>query len=210
MALARLPVLLVAPWLLIAPSMAAAQQDSTTDVYTLNRAESAVGFTISASMIFKVKRDGAFKDFTGNLQYDPAHPANTQMDLTVYTGSVDMHNAEHDELLKSGAFFDVEHFPTMHFVSTGTAARADGTFLMTGDMTIRGVTRHMTIPIKMRPNAGPGSLSSPRFESDFQIDRAEFGLNGSAKAGGLKVSISKKVDIHIAIATSSSAPQNQR
>src|SRR5882672_5125206 len=115
MALARPPVLLLASaWLvLVAPSMADAQT-LPTDVYTFNRAASAVGFTISASMIFKIKEDGSFKDFSGNLSYDPARPADTQMDLTVYTASVDTHDSEHDQMLKSGDFFDVEHFPTMH------------------------------------------------------------------------------------------------
>src|SRR6185369_8566198 len=95
------------------------------------------GFTISASMLFKFKEDGNFKDFTGNLSYDPARPADTQMDLTVYTASVNTHNAEHDQLLKSGDFFDVDEFPTMHFVSASTTPKPDGTFSMTGDMTIR-------------------------------------------------------------------------
>ena len=206
MALARLPVLLVATALVLAaPSMAGAQALPAGN-YALNRSASAVGFTISAKMLFKVKRDGTFKDFTGDLSYDPARPADTHMDLTVYTGSVDMDNAEHAQLLKSGDFFDVEHFPTMHFVSASTNTMPDGTFSMTGDMTIRGVTKRMTIPVKMRREAASGGLSMPVFESDFQIDRTEFGLNGMPKWGGLKVSIAKKVDIHIAIAPSLNAP----
>jgi polyisoprenoid-binding protein YceI len=205
MALARLPALLVATAItsimLVAPSITVAQ-DQSAGAYTLNRAASAVGFTISASMLFKVKRDGNFKDFSGNLSYDPEHPANTQMDLTIYTASVDMHNAENEQLLKSGDFFDVEHFPTMHFVSAATIPKPDGTFSMTGDMTIRGVTKRMTIPVKMRR----GDPSSPVFESSFQIDRTEFGLNGLPKWGGMKVSIGKNVEVHIAIATSANAP----
>src|SRR5580765_2449624 len=102
MALAPLPVFALASagLMLIAPSMADAQT-GPAGVYTLNRAASAVGFTISASMIFKVKENGSFKDFTGSLSYDPARPADTRVDLTVYTGSVDTHNSEHDQMLKS-------------------------------------------------------------------------------------------------------------
>jgi polyisoprenoid-binding protein YceI len=201
MALARLPVLLSAPvWLALIAPTASAQSLPAGD-YTLNRAASRVGFTISASMLFKVKRNGDFKDFTGNLSYDPENPSNTHIDLTVFTGSVDMNDEENDRLLKSGAFFDVEHFPTMHFVGASTATAADGTIAMTGDMTIRGVTKRMTIPVKMR-NRFSGDQAGAVFESNFQIDRTEFGLNGVPNWGGLKVSISKKVDIHIAIATS--------
>jgi polyisoprenoid-binding protein YceI len=200
MALARLPVLLAALSLLVvAPSMANAQTVAGGE-YTFNRSASAVGFTISASMLFKMKRNGSFNDFTGSLSFDPARPADTHMDLTVFTASVDMKNAEQDHLLKSSDFFDVDHFPTMHFVSAATTAKADGSFDMTGDMTIRGVTKRMTIPVRMRRNSAGVNSSNPIFESNFQIDRTEFGLNGVPKWGGLKVSIAKKVDIHIAIA----------
>ena len=73
---------------------------------------------------------------------------------------------------------------------------------MTGDMTIRGVTRRMTIPVTLprRPTLD-GTTPGPAFESTFQIDRTEFGLNGSPNVHGFHVSISKKVQIHIAIAT---------
>jgi polyisoprenoid-binding protein YceI len=211
MTLARLPVLLFAPvWFaLVAPVTSDAQSMPPGD-YSLNRAASSVGFSISGSMLFKVKRDGSFKDFTGNMTYDPADPSNTHMDLTVYTGSVDMHDAENTQLLKSPDFFDVEHFPTMHFVSASTATAPDGTISMTGDMTIRGVTKRLTIPVKMHRDSAGAGLSGAIFESTFQIDRTEFGLNGVPKWGGLKVSVSKKVDIHIAIATTMNGAQPQR
>src|SRR5215831_14338051 len=116
MVLARLPILLFAPmWLALVAPVTSVAQSVTAGVYSLNRAESSVGFTISGSMLFKVKRNGTFNDFTGNMSYDPANPANTHMDLTVYTESVDMHNAENTQMLKSSDFFDVDHFPTMRF-----------------------------------------------------------------------------------------------
>ena len=159
MVLSRLPVFVVATAvMLLVPSTAGAQA-RPNGVYTLNRAASAVGFTISASMLFKVKRNGIFQDFEGNLSYDPARPTDTAIDLTVYTGSVETHNSEHDQLLKSGDFFDVEHFPTMHFVSASTAARPDGTFSVTGEMTIRGVTKRMTIPVRMRHESAIGGVA---------------------------------------------------
>jgi len=211
MVLARLPVLLFAPvWLaLVAPATSVAQS-LPGGVYTLNRAASSVGFTISGSMFFKVKRDGSFKDFTGNLSYDPVNPSNTHMDLTVYTGSVDMHSDENTQLLKSPGFFDVERFPTMHFVGASTTTAPDGTMSMTGDMTIRGVTKRMTIPVKMHRDSADGDHSGTIFESNFQIDRTEFGLNGVPKWGGFKVSVSKKVDIHIAITATMNGSQPQR
>ena len=174
-------------------------------VYALNRPASVVGFTITASKIFKVRREGQFNDFTGELEYDPQHPADTHVDLTVYTDSIDIRNADHNQLLKSGAFFDVDHYPTMHFASSATDMKPDGSFAMTGDMTIHGITRRMTIPVKLRQNSRGGSGAV--FETTFQIDRTEFGLNGIPNMKGFKVSISKDVQIHIAIATALNRPQ---
>src|SRR5262249_32672396 len=149
----------------------------------------------------KIKRDGQFKDFDGKVSYDPAHPTNTQVDLTVYTDSVDMHNAGHEQLLKSKDFFDVERFPTMHFTSSSAAARPDGTVVMTGEMTIRGITKQLTVPVKVHQDGGSIAARGPILETTFQIDRTEFGLNGSPSLGGFKFSISKNVQIHIVMAT---------
>jgi polyisoprenoid-binding protein YceI len=170
----------------------------TTGLYTVNQSKSSIGFTIHGSMIFKVSRDGQFKDFTGQLEYDPAQPASTHVDLTVYTGSVDMHNREHDQLMKSGEFFDVEHFPTMHFVSSSAQLRSDGSLAMTGDLTIRGVTKQMTIPVRLKPSGGAEGTT---FETSFPIDRTDFGLNGNPGWGGFTLKIAKDVQIHLAIAT---------
>jgi polyisoprenoid-binding protein YceI len=206
MAFARLRcALTVASSLLLAFAPPARAQASSIGAYSLNRSASAVGFTITASMLLKFKENGSFTDFTGNLSYDPMRPADAHIDLTVYTNSVTTRNPEHEQLLKSEDFFDVNHFPTMHFVSAATTALADGTFAMTGDMTIRGITRRLTIPVRLRQSAQAGSDAV--FESNFQIDRMEFGLIGAANWGGLKVSIGKKVDVHIAIVTSGKWPR---
>jgi polyisoprenoid-binding protein YceI len=203
----RLPVSPAATILLILVTpLAARAQSSSDDVYMLDRAASTVGFTLYGSAIFKFKKDGYFKDFSGLVSYNPARPADTHVDLTVDAASIDTRNADHDQLLRSGEFFDVEHYPTIHFASDSATIRPDGTLSVTGDMTIRGITRRMTIPVTLRPTTLPGTTPGAAFESTFQIDRTEFGLNGSASQYGFHVSISKKVQIHIAIATRPGTP----
>jgi polyisoprenoid-binding protein YceI len=177
-----------------------AHAEDGQSLYTVNQSQSSVGFTIHGSMIFKVSRDGLFRNFTGELAYDPAQPASTRVDLTVYTGSVDMHDHDHDQLMKSGEFFDVEHFPTMHFLSSSAEVRSDGTLAMTGELTIRGVTKTMTIPVKLKPSARPDGTGAV-FEATFPIDRTDFGLNGNPGWGGFTLKIAKDVQIHLAIAT---------
>ena len=169
-----------------------------SDDYALNRDASTVGFTVYARMLFTVPNEGRFTQFSGQLSYDPASPDNTRVDLTVYTASVDMDNAEHAQLLRSDAFFDVSHFPTMHFVSAGVQLRPDGSVALTGDLTIRDVTKRIGIPVTIRP-VQQSSVKGAIFETTFDIDRTEFGLNGSPKTAGFNVPISKKVQIHIAI-----------
>ena len=208
MALVRLPVSPAATILLILVTPLVARAQSPSDgVYMLDRAASTVGFTLYGSAIFKIKKDGYFKDFTGLVSYDPARPADTRVDLTVNAASIDTQNSAHDELLRSGEFFDVAHYPTIHFASESANVRPDGTLSVTGDMTIRGITRRMTIPVTLRPTTRPGTTPGAAFESTFQIDRTEFGLNGSASQSGFHVSISKKVQIHIAIATRPGMPR---
>ena len=199
----KLPVSPAAAILLILAMPVSAHAEG---VYMLDRAASIVSFTLYGSAIFKVKKDGYFKDFTGLVSYDPARPADTRVDLTVNAASIDTQNSTQDELLRSGEFFDVAHFPTIHFASESAHMRPDGTLSVTGDMTIRGITRRMTIPVTLRPATLPGTTPGAAFESTFQIDRTEFGLNGSARQYGFHVSISKKVQIHITIATRPSSP----
>ena len=187
--------------MIIATPIMAHAQETSNGVYMLDRAASMVSFTLYGSAIFKIKKDGYFRDFTGLVSYNPERPDDTRVDLTVRAASIDTQNSTHDELLKSDEFFDVEHYPTIHFASQSANVRPDGTLSMTGDMTIHGITKRMTIPVTMRRTTMTGTPPSAAFESTFQIDRTDFGLNGSAREYGIHVSISKKVQIHIAIAT---------
>ena len=202
MALARVSVSVGAAVVLTFLTCVVTSAEADTTVYALDHTASTVDFTIYAKKIFTFERDGQFKEFSGEVSFDPENPLHTHVDLTVVTSSVDMHNAEHNELLKSAGFFDVERFPTMHFTSSSADVRPDGTFSWTGDLTIRGITQHMTIPVKRREAAQAGGLSSPVFETTFDIDRTEFGIVGIPGTRGFNVSIGKKVRIHLAIATS--------
>jgi polyisoprenoid-binding protein YceI len=187
----------------IAP--ADAEDDGDTH-YTVDCPSSIVDFTLSARrVLFTVHREGQFREFTGDISYDPSNPAATQVDLTVYTDSVNLDNVEQEDLLRSDEFFDVARHPTMHFVSTAVAREADGRLSVTGDLTIRGITRPLTVPIRvMPPGSAPGTT---RFDTTFQIDRTQFGLTGGGpRSREFKVSIGKNVTIHMAIAARKALP----
>jgi polyisoprenoid-binding protein YceI len=168
-------------------SPAAAQTEPST--YVVSQAASSVGFTVYAQMLFKLKREGTFHDFDGTVHFDPTRPSDTKLDLTVYTASVDTKHSDENEMLRSTDFFDVNRFPTMRFVSSGATAAQNGVLEVAGELTIRGVTRRIAVPVTVGPL---GAL-----ESTFQIDRTDFGLNGPSEGRGLSVSIGRKVQIRI-------------
>ena len=181
----------------IAPADA---EDNGDAHYTVDCQSSVVDFTLSARrVLFTAHRQGQFREFTGDISYDPSNPAATQVELTVYTDSVDLDNVEQEDLLRSDEFFDVARHPTMHFASTAVAPDADGGLLsVTGDLTIRGITRQLTLPIQVMPDSSPGMTT---FDTTFQIDRTQFGLiGGGPRSREFKVSIGKNVAIHMAIA----------
>jgi polyisoprenoid-binding protein YceI len=180
---------------------AARAQTPAAGQLPVSQQSSAVRFTFYAKALFTLKQEGRFAKFDGEVAYDPANPADTRMDLIVYTASVDTQNADHDAMLRSTDFFDIENYPTMHFVSDGATVRPDGGLMVSGDLTIRGVKKRIEVPVQIRPAARGDAQPGPRFETTFDIDRTEFGLNGVPKWGGMNVSVAKNVKIHLAIAT---------
>lgn len=198
----KAPTLMGLVFALVALPCAAAAQDAAETDRMVDVDASTVGFTVSAKMLFTVERHGRFGQFSGVVSYAPSRPDDTRVELTVYTASVDTHDPSQDALLRSSDFFDAEHFPTMHFTSTSAAAGRDRTLTVTGDLTIRGVTKRVVVPISIVPSREATAAGAARFETDFDIDRTEFGLNGRSNWKGLNVSIGRKVRIHLAIATS--------
>jgi polyisoprenoid-binding protein YceI len=165
----------------------------------VNPLSSAVRFTVFAKALFTFKEEGRFTDFNGQVAYNPKDPAATRVDVTVYTSSVDTTNKDHDAMLRSDGFFETSRYPTMRFVSTGAGVRPDGSLLVKGNLTIRDVTKEIEVPVRIQP-AGAGG--DARLETSFDIDRTEFGINGSPKVGGFSVSIGKKVNVRLIMATS--------
>jgi polyisoprenoid-binding protein YceI len=180
-------------------------QPAAPGVYSVGRAGSLVGFTIHGRALLPITREGRFKEFAGEVSYDPGRPADTHIELTVYTGSIDMDDRDQDRVLMSGDFFDVEHFPTMHFAGSVADVKPDGTLTVAGDLTIRGVTKRISAPVAFRP---PDAQPAAVFETNFQIDRSDFGLDGATNWRGFNVSIANDVQIHMTIAAveNSSAP----
>jgi polyisoprenoid-binding protein YceI len=131
--------------------------------------------------------------------YDAINPAASSIEVTVQAASIDTKNSTRDEVLRSDDFFDAARYPTLSFKSTRVRAVSEERLEVTGDLTIRGVTRQITIPVKrlgVGEVANEGEIAA--FETEFTLDRTEFGVNGSRWSGG-KLLLSKEVNIHLVI-----------
>jgi polyisoprenoid-binding protein YceI len=92
--------------------------------------------------------EGRFDRFSGVFDYDPANPANNRVKVTIDVASLDTNHAERDKHLRSERFFDVRRYPKATFVSTGWEELGNGRARLTGDFTLRGVTKTITIDVK--------------------------------------------------------------
>jgi polyisoprenoid-binding protein YceI len=134
---------------------------------------------------------GEFERFRGEVTYDAAHPEATRIEAAIDVASLSTREAKRDADLRSGLFFDVEHHAEMTFVSKSARAAGDGNLEVTGDLTIRGTTREVTLSVRdisapqadMRGNPRIGATASTK------IKRSDFGMtwNKALETGGVVV-----------------------
>lgn len=144
--------------------------DAEPTTWVVDKPHSEVAFQVRH--LFTPVR-GEFNDFSGTLVYDPETPSNSSVEMTVQAASIDTDNQKRDDHLRSPDFFAVEEHPTLSFESTKVAAAGEETLAVTGDLTIRGVTKQVTVPVKILGVAG----DKGGFSTEFVIDRQEFGVN---------------------------------
>jgi len=160
--------------------------------YTVRQEDSHIGFAVYKWAVFK--EEGRFKDFSGAIVYDPKNPSTSRVEFTVQARSIDSRNTDRDRALRSRDFFHVERYPTLAFKSTQVAARGSDSLLVTGDLTLRGVTKRLTIPVKvlgLNRVSEIGELAG--FEATFVVNREDFGIARDWKI------ISKEATIHLMI-----------
>lgn len=161
------------------------------DTYNVDQAHSTVGFSVRH--IF-TRVPGEFNDFDGTIVYDAANPANSKVDFTVQAASIDTDNERRDGHLKSADFFDVEKYPTLTFKSKKVTGSGND-LQVTGDLTIRGVTKEVTVPVEVLGAAG----GKAGFATEFQINRQDYGVqwNRAMEGGGtiLDDEVTIRIDI---------------
>src|SRR5690348_10522491 len=185
-------------FLVMLPGLAfAAPPGSTAKTYRISKTYTTLSFTATKWMVFK--EEGMFQDFTGSLTYDPADPSACAIDVTVQSASLDTHNSTRDGVLRSDDFFDVAKFPTLSFRSVSVSSAGPDSLNVTGDLTIHGVTKRITVPVRViGARVMPGIGDFAGFETSFTIDRRDFGVLGTRWSGN-KIAIDPAVAIHLII-----------
>jgi polyisoprenoid-binding protein YceI len=158
-----------------------------TGTYTIDTAHSTVGFVARHAMVTKVR--GSFTEFEGKAVVAD-DPSRSSAEVTINVDSIDTRNEQRDGHLRSNDFLDVENHPQIAFVSTAVAPVGD-VLRTTGDLTIKGTTKPVTIDF-----AYTGSATDPfgneriGFEGSVVINRKDWGVNWNAalEAGGVLVS----------------------
>ena len=170
--------------------------DITGD-YTIDAAHTRLGFVARHAMVTKVR--GQFKEFSGTAHVDATTPANSKVDISIVSNSVDTGSADRDGHLLSGDFFGAEENPTITFTSTDVSR--DGTeWTVVGDLTIKGTTKSVSIDFDEVGTAkDPFGNVRLGFEGSTTVNRSDWGLNFNAalETGGVLVSEKIKLEFDI-------------
>ena len=170
---------------------------TTTKTLQIDRAHSEVGFQVR-HLLSRVR--GRFTDFSGTIEFEESSPEASSVTFTVRTASIDTNQPDRDAHLRSEDFFAAEKYPTLTFTSTSIVARGARQYDVTGDLTIRGVTRSIVLPVSYLGSAkDPWGNEKLAFETEVTIDRKDFGLtwNAALETGGLLVGDEVRITISL-------------
>jgi polyisoprenoid-binding protein YceI len=172
----------------------------TPTTLNIDTTHSGIHFSIRHMVVAKVR--GAFKGFSGTVQYDAENPASSSVSVSIDAASIDTGVGQRDAHLKSPDFFDVEKFPALTFQSTRVEKAGGNSLRVTGNLTIRDVTREVMLDTELLGTGkDPWGNTRVAFEAKTSIDRRDFGLkwNQALEAGG--VLVGEKVEIALEIQT---------
>ncbi len=165
--------------------------------YSIDPAHTRLGFVARHAMVTKVR--GAFTEFSGTAHVDTANPSRSSVSITIVTNSITTGQQQRDGHLRSGDFFDSEQHPEITFVSTSVDREGDE-WTITGDLTITGVTRPVSVSFEYTGSAkDPYGNVRIGFEGEAVINRKDWGLswNAALETGGVMVSDKIKLEFDV-------------
>ena len=169
------------------------------DVWVADKAHSMASFKIRHLMAMVT---GQFRDFDVAINIDKAAPEKSSVDFTVQAASIDTGQPSRDEHLRSPDFFEVTKYPTISFKSTSVVPKSKTSFDVTGDLTMHGVTKRITLPVSFLGfGKDPRGVEKGGFEIETTLDRKEYNItwNRVLDEGGLLLGDEVKVTINLEV-----------
>jgi hypothetical protein len=170
---------------------------AATGTWNIDPTHTTIGFTVRHAMVSKVR--GKFNDFAGSFVIDGADVSKSSATLTIQAGSIDTSNADRDGHMKSAEFLDTDQFGEITFASTSAAAKGDDV-IVTGDLTIHGVTKSVAVTFEYNGTAlDPWGNTRVGLEGKAEISRKDFGLvwNAVLEGGGVLVGDTVKLEFDV-------------
>lgn len=148
--------------------------------FSLDKNLTYVGFEVRYFLLIPIT--GRFNDFEGNFVIDREHPENNRADIVIKTTSIDTGKESRNEAIRGPALFDADKYPEMTFHSDKIEINPDNTGVITGALTLRGVTRPVTLELIRIPDVetqktGKDNAFSDGFMVTGKIKRSDFGMN---------------------------------
>lgn len=170
------------------------------EIFNFDKGHTLVGFRIRH---FVSKVEGRFNTFDGTIWIDRQNPSASKVELTIQADSVNTANENRDKDLRSENFFDVAKFPTITFKSTKVVPRGSDAYEVTGDFTMHGVTKSITVPVKhggfvkVKGRSGMGEKTG--FDITFPLNRKDYGItwNRPLDTGGFMLSDDVEINVQI-------------
>jgi len=189
----RLTTAALAAYLLLAMAVAA----SAAETYDLDRSHSTIGFSVRHMGLSHVR--GQFDDFAGEFVIDEADPTQSSIRVEIQAESVNTYHDGRDGDLRGEGFFDVANHPTVVFESRSIEKIGEGEFVVTGDLTLLGVTREIRLPVTV---SGPIELRGSQrmgIDGEVTIDRKDWGMKYNAVLDNGGLVVANEVTIHLGV-----------
>jgi polyisoprenoid-binding protein YceI len=170
---------------------------AATSTWKIDPQHTAAQFSVRHLTISTVR--GAFSKVTGTIQFDDQDVSKSSVDVTIDVSTVDTREPARDKDLRSEKFFDVEHFPAMTFKSTKVEQAGAGKLKVTGNLTIRGVTKEVVLDVDgpTAPITDPYGNQRAAVNATTKINRQDFGVKWNATIDGGGVVVGDEANINI-------------
>jgi polyisoprenoid-binding protein YceI len=167
--------------------------------YKIDPAHSNAQFTVRHMMITNVR--GGFRNVSGTIEYDAANPAESSINAVIDVGTINTNDEKRDEHLKSPDFLDVAAYPTITFKSRKIVNAGDRQWKATGDLTIHGVAREVTLVVEGPTGEAKDPYGNTRIgaSATTKIKRSDFGVtfNAPVETGGILIGDELKIELDI-------------